>query len=218
MNTGRLCQTLGEIDLTRVDSDVELFRWIKRRYRSLRGASLRRRFSQPSSIRFVYFGLEQINKVHILHKDDSFPPEDEVSAQRWHLSPSPPRPKGSLPMPSDTFIHYLRYCNLDTETPHAQKIWLEKLPKKLNGAILQRNRHPPVLVEAWGVLVNESLNLELFIWASMLVTVGIIAPVLTAIILRTHDIQSAFAIVGLPLTVTIALLGAWMQYEKGKYA
>lgn len=153
VNTGRYCQSLSEIDVTRVTNDVELFRWIRRRYKALRDESSRRhrRFWQASAIHFVYFGLEQAGKVHILCNEESFPPDDEVSARRWHLHPSPPKPTGASPMPSNTFIHYLRYCDLDVEVRPAQRTWLDKLPKKLHESMAQqaRARGEHVLIEAW---------------------------------------------------------------------
>lgn len=66
--------------------------------------------------------------------------------------------------------------------------------------------------------VVEGLNIEAFLWTCIVATAAIVALVLGAVIAKMGDVQSAFAIVGLPVTVAIALLGAWLQYEKGRYA
>ena len=118
INTGKLSQSLCEIDVTRFSSDIELFRWIRRKYSETRGWRMHSRFClRPKSMRFVYFKLEQKTKVHVLCRDESLPSQDDVSAGRYHCDPCPVKPEGTMPMPSDAFVHYLHYCNLNIDGP-----------------------------------------------------------------------------------------------------
>lgn len=75
VDTSRLRQSLREIDVTRFSGDLELFRWIRTSYKETRGRRIPRRFYlAPKSMRFVYFGVEQREKVHILCRDESLTP------------------------------------------------------------------------------------------------------------------------------------------------
>jgi hypothetical protein len=53
VNTGRHIVTLGEINITGVRSDGDLFREIVARYRQLRVPGLRRMFYHPVDVQFV---------------------------------------------------------------------------------------------------------------------------------------------------------------------
>lgn len=218
VNTGSLCQSLREIDVTRVSNDVELFRWIRKSYNELRGWRRHRRFClRPKSIRFVYFGLEQRRKVHILSKDDSYPPEDEIWAGRYHYTPCPVIPKGSTPMPSDAFIHYLQYCNLDVDVLPTQRIWLDRLPKKLREPLVtgSATADSNALIEAWGVQVYEGVDAAMALWTTIVAITVALGPLLCGYISITGDVQSATSIGSVILGV-MAMLWMCMQIDIGR--
>lgn len=217
-NTGKLRQSLREIDVTRFSGDIELFRWVRKSYAEMRGWRTHRRFClRPKSMRFVYFGLEQRDKVHILCKDESYPSQDAIKAQEYHYTPCPVRPKGSMPMPSDTFIHYLHYCNLDVDVLPAQRTWLDRLPKKVREPLL--NTSPvadgSTLVEAWGVHIIEGVDSTAVLWTTILVLFISLGPLLAAYISMTGDVQSATGVASVVLGV-IAMLWMCLQVEVGR--
>ncbi|KAK5711693.1 hypothetical protein LTR17_018274 [Elasticomyces elasticus] len=218
VNTGRLCQSLGEIDATRITSDAELFRWVRRRYRDLRGWRMRSRFClRPKSIRFVRFGLEQQKKVHILCEKESFPSESDVKARTYHYMPCPMSPLGSPPMPSDAFIHYLHDCNLDGDDASRRSIWLNRLPKKLEESVVAQARSAgdQTLVEGWGVHVIEGIDGAAVLWTTIVALLVGIGPLLGSYIALTGDVQSATGIASLIVAI-IAILMICMQIEIGR--
>lgn len=218
VNTGSSCQSLREIDVTRIPSDVEFFRWVRKSYEDLQGWRRRKRFClRPKSMRFVYFGLEQSNKVHILSKDESYPPQDEIAAHRYHYTPCPTIPSGSLPMPSDAFIHYLQYCNLDVEVPPTQRIWLDRLPKKLKEPLVKASKTPDPnkFVEAWGVHIDEGLDATMALWTTIIALALGLGPLLGIYIHQTGDVQSATGIGSVILGI-MAILWMCMQVDIGR--
>lgn len=140
-------------------------------------------------MRFVYFGVEQRDKVHILCRDESCPPREEVKEGRYHCTPCPMRPEGSMPMPSDTFVHYLHRCNLNVEVLPAQRIWLDRNMKEplVNTSNIAGGS---TLVEAWGVHNIEGVDHLAVLWtiiALLVVTFGTLlgAYVSTFVVLGT---------------------------------
>ena len=123
-------------------------------------------------------------------------------------------------MPSDAFIHYLQYCDLDVEVWPTQKTWFDKLPKKLKESVVQQStsQGPHVLVKAWGVHINEGLDTQAVLWMSIVAIKVLVAPVLGVYIALTGHVQNALAIVGLIATVIVGVLGAWIQVDKGKHS
>ncbi|KAK5109262.1 hypothetical protein LTR85_003445 [Meristemomyces frigidus] len=218
VNTGSLCQTLSEIDVTRIASDIELFHWIRKRYKDLRGWRTQARFClRPKSMKFVYFGLEKKQKVHILCDRESLPPEAEVIAERYHYAPCPPQPPEASPMPSNVFIHFLHYCKLEPDTGRAQKIWLDRLPKKVKESLAQQHQSQGLstLVEAWGVHVIEGVDNVRMLWTVVLTLTVSLAPLLIAYIAITGKVQDATGIASLVVAV-IAALWMCMQIEIGR--
>ena len=53
IDTGKYIISLGELDVSNIRSDSELFVFIHRKYRELRGSIFQRMFSQPIDIHFV---------------------------------------------------------------------------------------------------------------------------------------------------------------------
>lgn len=218
VNTGSLRQSLRELDVTYFTSDSELFRWIRKSYTETRGSRVRRDFHlRPRSIRFVYFGLERRAKVHILCKDESFPPEDEVLAGRYHYTPCPLKPEGVMPMPSDAFIHYLNYCNLDAEVLPSQRTWLDRLPKKGQGPLMTTANatSDTELTEAWGVHIIEGVDRAAVLWAMIVVLTLSLVPLLAAYISLTGDVQSATGVASVVIGVW-ALLWMCLQIDIGR--
>ena len=196
----------------------EPFRWIRRRYKDIRGWRTQTRFClRPKSIKVVYFGFEQMKTVHIL--DESFSPEREVTAARYHLDPSPPKPTWSTPMPSNIFVLYLQYCNLDVDVLPTQKTWLNRLPKKMRHSVVQEGsfQDHDTLIEAWGVHVVEGVDTQALLWTIIFTVTITNAPVLGMYIAMTGNVQNGAAIAGLVLTVTF---GLWMciQVDQGKHS
>lgn len=218
VNTGSYCQTLSEIDVTRVAGDAELFRWIRRRYKDLRGWRTKARFClRPKSMRFVYFGLEHKRKVHILCDTESFPPESDVTDEKYHYAPCPPKPLGAAPMPSNVFIHYLHFCNLDGDPTPWQRTWFDRLPKKIKDPVLDNHvsQASSRLVEAFGVHIHEGVDSAAVLWTVIITLVICLGPLLAAYIAMTGDVQSATGIASLVVAV-IAALWMCMQIEVGK--
>ena len=191
VNTGKIRQSLREIYVTRFSGDIELFRWIRKSYKETRGwRRYGHFFLAPKAMRFVYFGLEQMGKVHILCKDESYPPQEEVVAEKYHYIPCPVRPQGSMPMPSDTFIHYLRYCNLDVDVLPAQRTWLDRLPKKVREPLSNTSNvaDGSTLVEAWGIHIIEGVDHTAVFWTTLFVLFILLVPLLVPYIIMTGDV------------------------------
>ncbi|KAH8807523.1 hypothetical protein F5884DRAFT_342933 [Xylogone sp. PMI_703] len=154
INTGQACQSLGEIDITRIPTDYVLFNYVRQRYREIRSSGLKKHFLKPKSIRFVSFLLEDGADVHILDgPSPDLPMENEVSKSRWHYTPCPPRPAEN-PMPGNVFVHYLLYKHKRARQPTrpGKKFRFHRLPKKLNGPL---RRPTGDYVTAWGVHIIE---------------------------------------------------------------
>jgi hypothetical protein len=202
VNTGKLRQSLREIDVTRFSGDVELFRWIRKSYAEVRGWRTYGHFYlAPKFMRFVYFGIEQREKVHILCQDESYPPKEEVTAERYHYTPCPLRPEGAMPMPSDAFIHYLRYCDLDAEVLPVRRIWLDRLPKKMWMPLLNTSTIPggSTLLEAWGVHIIEGVDCLALLWAIIVILLVTSEILLGAYIYAALDLQSGSGIASVVL-------------------
>ncbi|KAK3704684.1 ankyrin repeat [Vermiconidia calcicola] len=207
VNTGKLCQTLGETDVSAVWTDVQLFRTLRERYRKIRGWRIKRQFFlRPSDMDFVNFAFENKRRVHIYAKE-SFPPETAVGHGSYHYDPCPMQP--CPPMPSTAFIHWLHHCNLDKEP--MQRIWLDRLPKKLNEPV-ESSRDPMPI--AWGMHVKEGADRAAIFWAMILMILVCIAP-LVAYLVCTRDVQSATGIAS-TILACVALLWMAMQVDIAK--
>ncbi|KAF2437769.1 hypothetical protein P171DRAFT_172271 [Karstenula rhodostoma CBS 690.94] len=197
INTGKSCQSLGEIDLTRVTCDEVLFAWVRKRYREVRGP--RRHWTQylykPVAMKFVSFGLEsEKGKVHIF-QENAYPTAQHVATQTWHYWPCPLEPP--LPMPSSAFIHYLCYCGENANSRSKKPVWLPRLPKKLEESLL-RSTDP--LAHAFGLHIVEGLNRTAILWTLFVVMTVCSGPLLGYVI-ATRDVQGATGIGGLIVAV-----------------
>jgi hypothetical protein len=209
INTGKSCQSLGEIDLTRVICDDVLFAWIRKTYKEVRGPG--RHWTQyllkPVAMNFVSFGLENKEKVHIF-RENVYPPADDVAAKKWHYLPCPLEPP--LPMPSSAFIHYLCHCDEQKSMSTSKHIWLDRLPKKLVESLL-RSSDP--LAHAYGLHIVEGLNKSAALWTLFVVMSMCSGPLLGYIIV-TKDVQGVTGIGGL-IVGTLTLV--WMSATVSTY-
>jgi hypothetical protein len=99
-------------------------------------------------------------------KPDEFPPQKELERKRYHYL----RPK--IQMPVHVFLHYLHRARWNVWGEHAEDVWLQRLPKKLNESILAQARlddatsqqnelevlTDPNLAFGWGVHILDGPN------------------------------------------------------------
>ena len=206
VNSGRLCQSLGEVCVTHMTTDVELFLKLRKEYQKIRGWRTKwQYFLCPSSMDFVRFSLENM-RVHIF-ENSSFPPEDEVHNGRYSYQPVPMQPIPA--MPSNAFVHWLSYCKLSKD--YKGRVWLDRLPKKLDVSVMDESAQMPL---AWGMYVNEGID----VWralGTMVVVITIILGPLTSYIVRTGDVQSALSVGSIGLTI-LGLLFMCMLINVGQ--
>ncbi|CVL06786.1 uncharacterized protein FMAN_11882 [Fusarium mangiferae] len=133
ISMGNHAVRLEEIDLSSVHSDGALFKHIWNRYRQSRGFCMRRLFLKPRDVHFVQFCLNRSlqDLVGIQKSPSEYPPDEEVQWNRYHYV----RPK--LLMPANLFLHFLHLAGKDSERLHYRRTWIERLPKKLETAILE---------------------------------------------------------------------------------
>ena len=78
--------------------------------------------------------------------EPSFPPEDEVRAQRYTYSPCP----------MDVKIHQIPFIHeLLKPGPHLGDYWLTMFPKKLREPLVWADGQQVI---GWGIQINEGLN------------------------------------------------------------
>lgn len=212
INTGKRCQSLGEIDLTRVTSDAVLFAWVRRRYKEVRGP--RRHWTQylikPVAMKFVSFGLENKTKVHIFAAN-KYPSEQHVASHKWHYAPCPL--DSELPMPSSAFIHYLCYCSGDDlGTRSRSRVWLDRLPKKLIESLM-RTSDP--LAHAFGLHIIEGPDRTAVLW-TLFVVLTLCSGPLIAYLIKTMDVQGTTGLGGMLVAVLTLLWMAAKVSEQGE--
>lgn len=170
VNTGEISVNLGEIDITDVDSDGELFKRIYERYKEIRGYRIRRVFLKPVDVHFVHFSVQKRYRVGIYGKPLVIPPEDEVKAERYHYWECPLKPQ--LPMDHRTFLHYMNtYKHGNTTDPrgitvHRDATFLNRLPKKVGCSIFMNQQSS--LEFGWGVHIIEGANKVALSWATFI--------------------------------------------------
>ncbi|KAL9123279.1 MAG: hypothetical protein Q9187_000151, partial [Circinaria calcarea] len=180
VNTGEFHKSLGEIEITGVCSDGLLFRKIKKKYLDLR--------SYRAS-------------VGILDSPCSLPPEDEVTSKRYYYNPCPLKPP---PIPSHVFLHYL-----SSSRDHPRSVWLDRLPQKLEGSMMQSTEPLPV---GWGIYIIEGPNRIAMFWTIVgIVIVSIIVSTTWTVV--KGDIQGGFGVgawmVSVPNVLMVAFFLKW---------
>ncbi|MCJ1473586.1 hypothetical protein MMC13_002237 [Lambiella insularis] len=201
VNTGKWKKSLGEIDVTHVNCDGDLFALIRERYEAVRGFRTRFFLLEPAAVQWVQFSLENRYSVGILDKPMAVPPQSEVDGRRYefHRGPLPP-------VPDNVFLHYL------TEPGHHRRPkWLKRIPLKVNNSLVM---HSDEEVIGWGVHIIEGPN-----WLALSLTTFCImfAIVLFAILWSRcrSDISEAFTVAGsMTALLTAAImvcLSKWSQ-------
>lgn len=148
VNTGKLHKSLGEIDITHVNCDRDLFALTKSRYDEVRGHRSRFFLLEPTAVEWVQFSLEERHRVGILLRPNAVPPKAEVVGLHYEYAPCP---LDTLPpIPDNVFLHH--FAN---PGDHRRPIWLHRLPKKVNNSILGSSEE---LVTGWGVHIIEGPN------------------------------------------------------------
>ena len=200
VNTGEFSKTLGEIDVTRVTSDVPFFKLVRQRYREIRGHRIKKHYLlKPIGMRFVHFGLENGHRVSIL-KDNSFPSKEDVS--QYHYTPCDEDP----PMPSDTFMHLMK-CSRAA----SQYDWFHRLPKKLFTSI---TRSSETLPKGWGVHIFEGPD-YVNIYFTVICVLSVCTALVVAYVVKTKDVSGAAGI-GSFLVTVVTLLWMAMKIEQWK--
>ncbi|KAI0896205.1 hypothetical protein F4806DRAFT_496324 [Annulohypoxylon nitens] len=187
VNTGRFLIKLGEIDISSITSDEQLFDKIWETYHYMKGGD-RRSFLQkwilvPDDVLFVCFGVMRRHQVGIFGQPLDIPPEVEVNEGRYDYHECPM--KVLPPMPGNIFLHYLdhakRKASSKNETPlyHADNTFLNRLPKKLENSIFAGEATTGLALSyGWGIRIMERPNAT----AQYLVT-GLVALLSAAICL-----------------------------------
>ncbi|MCJ1403746.1 hypothetical protein MMC11_006969 [Xylographa trunciseda] len=148
VNTGKWQKSLGEIDITNVNCDRDLFAMIKQRYDDIRAHRAKLFFLEPARVAWVQFSLEERHRVGIMLQPMAVPPKHEVDNRDYDYTPCP---LGALPpIPDNVFMHHL----IDPG-PHRRPLWLKRIPKKLNHSLLTSSDE---LVIGWGLHIIEGPN------------------------------------------------------------
>jgi hypothetical protein len=106
-------------------------------------------------------------------------------------------------MPSDTFIHYLCYCEDNPASTVGSRVWLDRLPKKMIHSLLSGSEP---LVHGYGLHIVEGLNVTAVLWTLFCVLSVCLGPLIAYVVLR-RDVQAATGAGGLAVS-TLTLL--WM--------
>jgi hypothetical protein len=142
--------------------------------------------------------------VHIYQFKDAYPPKAELDAGRYMYNMPPP------PIPSNTFIHYLRECDLDSYSGSQDNEILEIIAKKLDTRV---SDHPSLSIKAYGMLVHEGPDVTAILWTMAILVVVVCVP-LIAFIVVTKDIQSATGLAAAAFAI-VTLLWMGMQVDRG---
>ncbi|MCJ1251064.1 hypothetical protein MMC30_008295 [Trapelia coarctata] len=129
VNTGKFHKSLGEIDITNINCDRDLFTLTKQRYEEVRGHRSRFFLLEPTAVEWVHFSLEERHSVGILLRPNAVPPKNEVVSKHYEYAPCPL--DALPPIPDNIFLHHLT-----NPGPHRSPVWLRRLPKKVNDSIL----------------------------------------------------------------------------------
>lgn len=195
VNTGKWQMSLGEIDITRVNCDRELFSLIRERYKTIRGYRTRFFLIEPARVEWVQFSLENRYSVGIHDKPLAVPPEAEVESNRYEYDPCPL--KSLPPIPDNVFLHHF-----NDPGHHRRPNWLRRIPKKVNDSLI--GHHEGDII-GWGVHIIEGPN-----WLA--ISVAVFCIVLSSGVFATawavcrNDISGAFAVAGWMIGVLTAAM------------
>ncbi|KAK0642084.1 hypothetical protein B0T16DRAFT_224837 [Cercophora newfieldiana] len=159
VSVGQHSVNLGEINISSVTTDGQLFKKIWESYREIKKSSsestLRNWFFKPDDVFFVHFGVTNRHQVGIYGKPMEIPPPEEVQQGRYHYFQCPMQPLP--PMPNHIFLHYLdRAKSTSSSNTHAEDIYLSRLPKKTGSSIFTaRTGVNTTVLYGWGVHIIE---------------------------------------------------------------
>ncbi|MCJ1438964.1 hypothetical protein MMC27_008354 [Xylographa pallens] len=183
INTGKWHRSLGEIDITRVSCDRELFALIKQRYDEVRGHRSKLFFLEPAKVEWVQFSLEERHRVGIMLHPMAVPPKGEVDNHHYDYEPCPLEPLP--PIPDNVFMHYL-----NDPGPHRRPTWLRRLPKKMNYSLLNASEE---LVTGWGLHIIEGPN-WVAIWTAAFCVTFVSGVFSTLWSILRNDVSGGFGI------------------------
>ncbi|MCJ1380772.1 hypothetical protein MMC17_003881 [Xylographa soralifera] len=183
VNTGKWHRSLGEIDITRVSCDSELFALVKQRYDEVRGHRTKLFFLEPVKVDWVQFSLEERHRVGIMLHPMAVPPKREVDNHNYDYTPCPLKPLP--PIPNNVFMHHL-----NDPGPHRRPTWLHRLPKKMNHSLLNSSEE---LVTGWGLHIIEGPN-WVAIWTAAFCVTFVSGVVSTLWSVLRNDVSGGFGI------------------------
>ena len=175
---------LVNMDLADLDSDVTLFRTLRREYQTIRGrwASY---FSlwKMAEIQFVKFGLHKHQLVDIKEKND-LPPVTLKNEYRYQPIPAETIP----PIGKNHLMHLYEHPDHADDLPFC----LERIPKKLRDQLRLCQHQAPGLV-GWGVYFAEGFNWPKFwIFGSVVLSLSVLFGVCWSTL--RHDVQGGFGV------------------------
>ncbi|MCJ1248098.1 hypothetical protein MMC30_005313 [Trapelia coarctata] len=181
---------LGEVDLTNIITDSQLFAAIKKTYEDKRRRVATIHLLQPATVQFVKFYLEDQQSVHIDEAEGTncWPPKEELDAKRWQWDKPKVSPK--------TFVNLMHTC-ISTRA-----VWFPRITHKLARSMTQETTPLP---EGWGIRIVEGPNRALMAWILFLVTAAIfIASAVVAVVTKQYMSFGSF------LFSILALAGSFM--------
>ena len=209
VNTGEFCQTLGEMDVTRVSDDICFFEKVRAEYWKIRGCRIKRFlariFLKPAAMQYVRFCVQDRHRAYNTEKN-SLPPKKQVASQEYDYRPCPLKPPH--PMPSNAFMHQMK-CAGTIKGVTRKAYWLHAQPKKLAAPVTQAGAD---VAEGWGVHILEGPNYVYILFSVICALLACILP-LVAYVVKTGDV-SGFAGVGSLLVAALTLLFAPMKVQQ----
>ncbi|SCV52652.1 uncharacterized protein FFB14_12715 [Fusarium fujikuroi] len=223
VTVGKHSVRLGEINISSVTTDGQLFKKIWHSYREIKtstlGATIKGWFFKPSDVFFVHFGVMGRHRVGIYSKPMEIPPAKEVDEGRYHYFECPMQPLP--PMPDHIFLHYLEEAKQktgrqDNPAAHAEDIFLSRLPKKLGSSIFtSRSGLTSGITYGWGVHIVERPSG----WAKSMLGIlsALICIAVFAIAWICADFDKAIGI-GQYITGVLAIINAAVYFALQDYS
>ncbi|KAI1086618.1 hypothetical protein F5B19DRAFT_129562 [Rostrohypoxylon terebratum] len=222
VSVGRYAINLGEIDISSITSDGQLFDEIWKTYRGMKGkdwkAALRNWFLEPDDILFVLFGVVNRHQVGIYKQPLEIPPKIEVDEGRYEYYECPMR--DLPPMPGNIFLHYLEHAkkkaSAKKEMPlyHMDSTFLSRLPKKLGNSIFDHAATAGSRMSfGWGVHIVErpSITAQNLVAGFVALFSVVICLAVFAITRTTYDLDEANGI-GQYAIAVLALLNIAFRF------
>ncbi|KAL4879314.1 hypothetical protein BJY04DRAFT_220170 [Aspergillus karnatakaensis] len=203
VNTGGIYKTLVEIDTSVIKNDAQMFLAMKETYLKLRdGSWLRNLLRIPVTVEHIHFTLwnRRDGYISVLDRPKCIPP---IGHAEYEYDPKPP-----IPMPPDTFIHYLQHKEGDLHS--ARNDWFPRLPKRLIGRVIDKEE----TTCGWGLHIIEGENRAVIICIYW--TIGFLAA-LFGILWTTirDDMQGGMATAAFMVTLPYLILEGFKYRVNG---